>query len=98
MKRIFPRNIQDKFFLSEILCKYLAVLQDSPLQVRVEDLAFDTRIQAVIFRRLANLSLNPDDATNIASEDYHILFSNILIRYPTVKIWQQDDGGIFIEL
>lgn len=98
MKRIMPHQIQDKFFLSEILSRYLTALKESPLQVNVGALAFETRIPEAIFQRLANLGQNPGDASNIATEDFHILFSNLLFRYPTVKIWQQNDGGLFIEL
>ena len=98
MKRILPRNIHDKFQLSFILEQYLAALQESPLQVGLTTLAYDTRIPAPVFQRLMNLRLNPDDAPNINAEDFHILFSNLLFRYPTLKIWETQDGAIYIEM
>jgi hypothetical protein len=98
VKRIFPRNIQDKIFLSYILERYLSALQTSALQVSLAVLAYDAHIPASIFLRLVRLQHNPEDAPYIEAEDFHILFSNILFRYPTVKIWLQNDGEVFIEL
>jgi hypothetical protein len=98
MKRLRPRHIHDKFFLSELLEMYLEVLQNSPLEVRLRALAYDTRIPESVFRRLMNLHRNPEDAPNIEVADYHILFSNIQFRFPTVRIWQDKDGRIAFEL
>ncbi len=98
MKRIFPRSIYNKFQLSYILEQYLAALGESPLQVGLTALAYDTRIPMPVFQRLLNLQLEPADAPNIQVEDFHILFSNLMFRYPTVKIWEQVDGKIFIEM
>lgn len=98
MKRIFPRAIQDKFQLSYILEQYLGALEASPLQVRLSAIAYDTRIPECIFQRLVDLQRNPDDMPYIQAADFHIVFSNVLSRFPTVKIWQQEDGEIFIEL
>lgn len=98
MRRIFPRNLQDKFQLSFILERYLSALEEPPWQLRLAMLAYETRIPETIFLRLVNLQRNPADAINIEADDFHILFSNITSRYPTVKIWQADDGEIFIEL
>lgn len=98
MKRIYPRQIQDKFYLSQLLEKYLAALEGSPMQVKLRALAYNSKIPESIFRRLMNLHRNPEDAPNINAQDFHILFSNIMFRYPTVKIWLQDDGDIFFEM
>lgn len=98
MKRIYPRQIQDKFYLSRLLEKYLKALEESPMQVRIKGLAYNSKIPESIFFRLMNLHNNPKDASNIHVEDYHILFSNIMFRYPTVKIWLQDDGEVFFEM
>ena len=98
MKRIYPRQIQDKFYLSRLLEKYLITLEESPMQVKLRALAYDSRIPESIFRRLMNLHRDPSDAPNINAEDFHILFSNIMFRYPTVKMWLQDDGEIFFEM
>lgn len=98
MKRLYPRRILDPFFLSYILEQYLTALATSPMQVPLSALAYDTRIPEAVFHRLLQLRSNPEDAAYIHPEDFHILFSNILFRYPTVRIWQEPDGGIFIEL
>lgn len=98
MKRLRPKHIQDKFFLSELLERYLEVLQNSPLEVRLRALAYDTRIPESVFQRLMNLHRNPEDAPYIEASDYHILFSNIQFRFPTVRIWQDNEGNIVFEL
>ena len=98
MKRLYPRRIHDKFFLSRLLEQYLQVLANSPLQVPLRALAFNSQIPESVFRRLMDLHRNPADAANIDARDYHILFSNIMFRYPTVKMWLQDDGEVFFEM
>jgi len=97
-KRLYPRQIQDKIFLSRLLEQYLSALADSPMQVQVKTLAYDSQIPESVFQRLRLLHRQPEDAPNINAEDFHILFSNILFRYPTVKMWLQDDGTVFIEM
>ena len=98
MKRLRPRNFQDKLFLSRLLDLYLQALMDSPLEVRLKALAFDTRIPESVFQRLMHLHRNPEDAPNIDAEDFHILFSNIQFRFPTVRLWLDEQGEIFIEM
>lgn len=98
MKRIRPRQIQDKFYLSRLLELYITTLQESPLELRLKSLAYDTRIPESIFHRLMNLYRNPVDAPNINAEDYHILFSNIMYRFPTVKMWLTEDGETVFEM
>ena len=98
MKRIYPRRIQDKYYLSRLLELYLTTLEKSPMQVTLRALAYNSQIPESIFRRLMNLHRDPADAPNINAEDYHILFSNIMFRYPTVKMWLQDDGEVFFEM
>lgn len=98
MKRIYPRQIQDIFYLSRLLEKYLTTLEESPMQVKLRALAYNSQIPESIFQRLMNLHRDPSDAPNINAEDYHILFSNIMFRYPTVKMWLQDDGEVFFEM
>jgi len=98
MKRIYPRRIQDKYYLSRLLELYLTTLEKSPMQVTLRALAYNSQIPESIFRRLMNLHRDPADAPNINAEDYHILFSNIMFRYPTVKMWLQDDGAVFFEM
>ncbi len=98
MKRLYPRQIQDKMFLSRLLDQYLHALTESPLQVTLRALSYDAQIPESVFRRLADLHRNTPDAVNINASDFHILFSNILFRYPTVKMWLQDDGNVYIEM
>jgi hypothetical protein len=98
MTRLNPHRIQDKFYLSYLLEQYLTALETSPMQVRLSDLAYDSRIAEPIFRRLMALQHHPEDAEHIQVEDFHIVFSNILFRYPTVKMWGQPNGDVFIEL
>lgn len=98
MKRVFPRNNYNKFQLSYILEQYLTALRESPLQVQLGSLAYETRIPECVFQRLLNLRSDPMDAQNIQAEDFHILFSNIQFRYPSLKIWELENGEIFIEL
>lgn len=85
-------------FLSRLLEQYLAALEQSPMQVRLKALAYDSQIPESVFQRLVLLHRNPEDVLNINAEDFHILFSNILFRYPTVKMWLLDDGSVFIEM
>ncbi len=98
MKRIYPYRIQDKYYLSWLLDYYITALQESPLQVRVKALSYDSGIPESIFYRLMALHKNPDDGPNINAEDLHILFANVMYRFPTVKIWQEYNGHIFLEM
>lgn len=98
MKRIYPRQIQDKFYLSRLLESLLQTLEECPLQVRLRALSYDSHIPESIFVRLKNLHRHPEDAPNINAQDFHIVFSNVLFRYPTVKMYEQDDGSVFFVL
>jgi hypothetical protein len=98
MTRIYPARIRDKFLLSRLLNQLLSVLEECPLQVHLKALSYDSQIPECIFRRLQNLHLNPEDAPNIHPEDYHILFANILFRYPTVRLYELPDGSVFFKM
>lgn len=98
MKRLRPNHIHDKFYLSRLLELYITTLQESPLELRLKALAYDSRIPESIFQRLMALYRTPEDAENITVEDFHILFGNIMFRFPTVKMWQMDDGEIVFEM
>lgn len=98
MRRLYPRQIQDNFYLSHLLELYIHTLQASPMQVQLKALSWDSQIPENIFHRLMNLHRNPSDAPNINAEDFHILFSNIMFRFPTVRLWLQDNGEVFIEM
>ncbi len=98
MKRIYPARIQDKFYLSRLLELLLHTLANSPLQVQLKALSYDAQIPECIFQRLQNLHRTPDDAPNITAEDYHIVFANILFRYPTIRMFEQPDGSVFFKM
>lgn len=98
MTRLFPGRIRDKLYLSRLLDQLLRQLESSPLQVTLKALSYDTQIPESIFRRLADLHRNPDDAPNITAEDFHIIFANTLFRYPTIRLYRQRDGSIFFEM
>ncbi len=98
MKRLNFHTIQDKIELSRLLDRTFEVLGESPLQVRQKAVAWDCGISEHIFTRLRNLHRNPADAANLNVEDFHILLSNTLFRFPTVKLWLDDDGEIFFEM
>ncbi|MDX1909991.1 MAG: hypothetical protein SFV22_00830 [Saprospiraceae bacterium] len=98
MKRLHPRAIRDKFYLSRLLELYITTLQESPLELRLKGLAYDTQIPEAIFQRLMHLYRNPDDAPNIRAEDFYVVFANIMYRFPTVKMWLADDGEIVFEM
>ena len=98
MKRLYPRQIHDTVFLSGLLELYLRHLEESELQVTLKTLAYNSDIPESIFTRMVQLHKNLADVPNIRAEDYHIVFSNIMFHYPTIKIWRQEDGGIFFEM
>ena len=98
LKRIWPHRVQDLFYLSLLLRRYLDAMAHSPLQVDTARLAHESKIPLPVFERLANLQENPEDAAHITAEDFHIVFKNVLFRYPTVRIWADTHGDIYIEL
>ena len=98
MKRLRPHRIQDKFYLSRLLELYITTLQESSLELRIKGLAYDTGIPESVFHRLMHLYRQPKDAPNINAEDFHILFANIMFRFPTVKMWTMEDGEVVFEM
>ena len=98
MKRLHPYHIRDKIYLSRLLELYITTLQESPLELRLKGLVYDTGIPASIFLRLMGLYRNFEDAPNINAEDFHILFANIMVRFPTVKMWLMEDGVVVFEM
>ena len=98
MKRILPQQLKDKYYLSRLFELYVTTLQESALELRIKGLAYDSQIQESIFHRLMNLHRHPEDAPNLHVEDYHIIFANIMFRFPTVKMWRMDDGEVVFEM
>jgi len=98
MKRLHPYRIVDKLYLSRLLELYITTLQESPLELRLKGLAYDSCIPESIFHRLMGLYRNPEDGANINAEDFHILFRNIMFRFPTVKMWLAASGEVIFEI
>lgn len=98
MKRISPYRIQNKFHLSRLLDQLLHTLETCPLHVPLKTLSYDSQIPENIFRRLQTLHQHPEDAPNINAEDFHILFANILFRYPTIQLYELPNGHIFFKM
>ena len=97
-RRLNPHQITDKTQLAQLLDEYLATLENSPMQVHPKALAWELQLPENLLARLRNLPQNPADTPEITAEDYHILFSNIMFRFPTVKMWQAANGEIFFEM
>lgn len=93
-RRFNPHQITDKNQLASLLNDYLVALENSPMRVHQQSLAWELQLPETVLTRLRN----PDDTPEITAEDYHILFSNIMFRFPTVKMWQAANGEIFFEM
>ena len=98
MQRLHPRRLHDKLLLSQLFDRFLTALQQSPLEVKLRALSYDSGIPEAVLLRLQNLHRHPEDAPNIDAEDYHIVFANLLFRYPTIRLWRQRNGELFIEM
>ncbi len=98
MMRLHPGHIRDKIYLSRLLELYITTLQESPLELRLKGLVYDTDIPESIFLRLMGLYHNLEDAPNINAADFHILFANIMVRFSTVKMWLTEDGAVVFEM
>jgi len=98
MRRILPGRIRDTFYLSKLLGLYLTILQQAPIQASLRVISHDARIPEHILELLAQAHLRAEQLKDIAPEDFHIVFSNIMFRYPTVKIWETKGGEVFFEL
>lgn len=93
-RRLNPHQITDKTRLARLLDEYLNMLENSPMHVHIKSLAWELQLPETLLTRLRN----PNDTPEITAEDYHILFSNIMFRFPTVKMWQAANGEIFFEM
>jgi hypothetical protein len=98
MTRIYPKMIKNKAFLSRLLEFYLVSLEQSPYQLTLRNLAWDTQIPENVLRRLLNYYRTPEDLHSITTTDFYIAFSNIMIHYPTVLIWRDVDGQVFVSV
>lgn len=98
MNRIRLSAIRDPLKLSKILDQVLACLETSPLQVPLKTLSYDTGIPETIFHRLQYLHLHPETPPAVAPQDYHILFAQIFFHYPTLKLFELEDGSLYFKL
>lgn len=98
MHRLYPYRLSDPFELSRLLELYLQHLAVCALQVDLKQLSYDTRIPEAVFQRLCALYRHPEDAPNILVTDFHIVFANVMFRYPTIKIWRDAADNIFFEI
>ena len=98
MKRIHPSRIRDTVHLSRLLDQLMQALQSSPLQLQPKALCYDAHIPELVFRRLQDHHRQPEQPPGIQAEDFHILFANILFRFPTVRLYQRPDGRIFFKM
>jgi hypothetical protein len=98
MLRLHPKTVQNRVFLSRLLEYYLVMLQDSPHQVSLRNLAWDTRIPESVLLRLLHYYRTPEDEGVMTSEDFHIAFANIMVHYPTVRLWWDVDGQVYVSM
>jgi hypothetical protein len=95
---LVPKSIKDTLRLSRLLDRSLHELGHSSLEMSMKSLAWDSQIPLEIWQRLRNLHQNPDDATNIEAKDFHIVFAEIKMRFPTMRMWELADGAIYFEM
>jgi hypothetical protein len=98
MTRLYPKTIRNKAFLSRLLEFYLVSLENSPYQLTLRNLAWDTQIPENVLRRLLNYYRTPEDLHSITTTDFYIAFSNIMIHYPTALMWWDLDGQVFVSV
>ena len=98
MVRIYPKMIQNRAFLSRLLEYYLSTLEHSALGLTLTNISWDTRIPETVLRRLMAYYRTPADSGIITAEDFHIVFRNIMVHYPTVRLWREKNGETFISV
>ncbi len=97
-RRIYPKQILNKRRLSLLFDRLLQELEEEPMNVLLETLSYETRIPEQIIMRLRHLHCQPEDDPEIKTEDYHLIFTHILIHYPTVQIFELPDGTFFFRI
>lgn len=97
LKRIYPRRTQDKHYLSRLFDALLQALEEGPMQLQIRTLSYDTQVPERVLLRLRRWHQQPDDS-DVRAADFHLLFSLILTRYPTVKMFELPDGSFFFEM
>lgn len=98
MQRIHPKTIQNRVFLSRLLEYYLATIEDSPYELTLRNLAWDTEIPEAVWLRLMRYYRTPADAEVITIQDFHIAFANVMVHYPGVRMWLETNGDVYISV
>lgn len=97
MKRILLRQISDICILSALLNEILSTMAASPMNIHISRIAFEIKMPAPVLKTLSSLHLEPGSTGDICAGDFYTSIANILCRYPTIRIWQMNDGTWFIE-
>ena len=95
--RVYPARCRDIRQLSSLLDMVLRCLESEPLRLSRRALSYDTGIPESVWARLCAAHHYPDAAKDICPDDYNIAFANLLFRYPTLKLWMEEDGDVFVE-
>ena len=98
MKRLYPRRIRNRLFLSQLLDSYVEHLKHSEFQVSLRALAYNIGVPESVLLRMTRLYKQPEEAGGMVADDFHIVFSNVMFHFPTIRIWMLDDGSLFFEM
>lgn len=98
MKRLYPRRLRNRIFLSRLLESYVQHLEQSELRVSLRMLAYNIGVSEPVLLRMTRLYRQPEEADEIVTDDFHIVFSNVMFHFPTIRIWLLDDGSLFFEM
>lgn len=95
--RIYPARCRDIRHLSSLLDTVLRQLEGEPVRLSRRALGYNTGIPEVVWARLCAVHQYPEMATGVSREDFQIAFANLLFRYPTLKLWIEDNGDVIVE-
>ena len=98
MKRLYPRRLRNRIFLSHLLESYIQHLEQSEIRVSLRTLAYNIGVSESVLLRMTRLYRQPEEAGGIVTDDFHIVFSNVMFHFPTIRIWMLDDGSLFFEM
>ena len=95
---MYPRRLRNRIFLSRLLESYVQHLEQSELQVSLRTLAYNIGVPESVLLRMTRLYKQPEEAVGMVADDFHIVFSNVMFHFPTIRIWMLDDGSLFFEM
>jgi hypothetical protein len=98
MRRINFHHIKDISALSTLLDQILVLLANSELRITLKSLAYDTEISERTFEILRNLNETPELMQEFSPLDIHVVLSSVLFRFPTLKIWEEENKTFFLEI